>query len=113
METKENKYPYLGAADIEQVKKETTEEILQRLNNSEKRYKRLYWDCQHWGTVIIQIFKNGIEVQKIELNEEDTANGFDFADIKSIANDLENMYQDYKSLTEVVIKFKSEWDERQ
>ena len=113
METKENKYPYLGAYEIEQVKKETTEEILERLNSSEKRYKRLYWDCQHYGTVIIHIYKNGIEVQRIELNEEDTENGFDFTDIKSVANDLENMYQDGTSLTEVVIKLKSKWDERQ
>jgi len=113
METKENKYPYLGAYEIEQVKKETTEEILERLNSSEKKYKRLYWDCQHWGSVIIHIYKNGIELQRIELNEEDTANGFDFTDIKSIANDLENIYQDDKSLTEVLMTFKSEWDERQ
>jgi len=113
MKTKENKYPYLGAYEIEQVKKETTEEILERLNNSEKKYKRLYWDCQHWGSVIIHIYKNGIEIQRINLNEKDTANGFDFSELKSIANDLENMYQDYESLIESTITLNSEWDERE
>ena len=113
MKNKENKHPYLAAYEIERVKKETTEEILERLNNKQQRIESLISETDHFGAVTIQVLKNGIELQRIELNEEDTANGFNFAELKSIAIDFERMYQDYESLTETIITLKSEWDERE
>ena len=42
MKETENKYQYLTEYEIEQVKKESLEEILDRLNNKEQKYKRLF-----------------------------------------------------------------------
>jgi len=111
MKTKENKYPYLGAYEIEQVKKESTEEILERLNSSEKKYKRLYWELDHYGKATILISKGGAIVQNLDFNEDTNPHGLRIDDLKETAQSLEKIYQDYESNIESTIILKSEWDE--
>ena len=111
MET-ENKYQYLTEYEIQQVKKESTEEILNRLNEKEKKYKRLYWDTQHYGKATILIYKNGAQIQSLNFDENHTAEGFMFNELKSLAQSLEHMYQDYESLIETKIILSDQWDER-
>lgn len=113
METKENKYPYLGAYEIEQIKKETTEEILERLNSSEKKYKRLYWELDHYGKATILISKSGAILQTLNFDEDTNPNGLRIDELKNVANNLEHIYQDYESNIESTIILKNEWDERQ
>ena len=112
MKTKENKYPYLGAYEIEQVKKESTEEILDRLNSSEKKYKRLYWELDHYGKATILISKGGAIVQNLNFNEDTNPHGLRIDELNNVANNLEHIYQDYESNIESTIILKSEWDER-
>lgn len=113
METKKNKYPYLGAYEIEQVKKETTEEILERLNNSEKRYKRLYWELDHYGTASILISKEGAIVQSLDFDRDANPHGIRIDELRETAQSLEKIYQDYESNIETTIILKSNWDERE
>lgn len=113
METTENKYTYLTEYEIEQIKKESIEEILDRLNSKEQKYKRLFWETQHWGKIRIVVLKNGKQIHSIEFDPMNTANGFMFNDIKGMAQSLEQMYQDYESLIQTRILFLDEWDERE
>ena len=111
MKETENKYQYLTEYEIEQVKKESIEEILDRLNNKEQKYKRLFWDTQHWGPVNIIIHKNGKQVQNINFDEWDTSNGFQLNELKGMVQDYERIYQDYESKISSTLILKSEWDE--
>lgn len=113
MKTKENKYPYLGAYEIEQVNKETKEEILERLNNSEKKYKRLYWELDHYGKATVLISKNGAIVQTLDFDEDTNPHGLRIDELKETAHSLEKIYQDYESNIETTIILKTDWDERE
>jgi hypothetical protein len=112
MKDTENKYTYLTQYEIDQVKKENIEEILDRLNNKEQKYKRLFWETQHYGKVSILIYKNGAQIQSIHFDELHTGNGFMFNEIKGMAQSLEHIYQDYESLIETKIILSDTWDER-
>jgi uncharacterized Ntn-hydrolase superfamily protein len=111
METKENKYPYLGAYEIEQVKKESTEEILERLNEAEKRYRRLNGELDHYGKATILIRKGGAIVQGLNFDEDTSPHGLRIDDLKETAQSLEKLYQDYESNIQSTIILKSEWNE--
>lgn len=109
----ENKYQYLTEYEIQQIEHfENTQEILNRLNEKEKKYKRLYWDTQHYGKATILIYKNGAQIQSINFDENHTAEGFMFNELKSMAQSLEQMYQDYESIIETKIILSDQWDER-
>mgnify|MGYP001466991879 CR=1 FL=1 len=110
---KENKYNYLTEYEIEQINKSSKDEILERLNEKEKKYKRLFWESQFFGSVKMIISKNGETLQNIELNEMDTENGFLFSDLKSISDEFQRLYQNYDSLIETKIILSDKWDERQ
>jgi hypothetical protein len=109
----ENKYTYLTEYEIEQIKKESVDEILDRLNEKERKYKRLFWDTQHYGKATILIYKNGAQIQSINFDENHTENGFMFNELKSLTQSLEHMYQDYESIIQTKIILSDEWDERQ
>ncbi len=111
MEKQQNKYTYLTEYEIEQVKKESKEEILDRLNNKEQKYKRLLWENQHYGKASIIIYKNGAQIQSINFDERDTNNGFMFNELKGLAQNLEQMYQDYESIIHTKIILSETWDE--
>ena len=108
----DNKYQYLTEYEIQQIKKESIEEILDRLNEKEKKYKRLFWDTQHYGKATILIYKNGAQIQNINFDENHTENGFMFNELKSMTQSIEHMYQDYESLIETKIILSDQWDER-
>lgn len=113
MKQKETKYTYLTDYQIESINKETKEEILNRINGYEGNKRRNYWDQMHYGPINLITYKNGKEVNRLELNEEDTPEGFSFIDIKSISNDIQKLFQDYESHIETVLILKDIWDERQ
>ena len=109
---KENKYNYLTEYQIKAIKKETKEEILKRVDNLERDKRRAHWDQMHYGNVKITTFKNGDKVNTLDLNEEDTNNGFSFSDLKSISIDIQKLYQDYESNIKTVIVLTDVWDEQ-
>ena len=112
MKETENKYTYLTPYEIKEIKKEDMDQILDRLNEKEKKYKRLFWEVQHYGKASILIYKNGRQIQTLHFDENNTANGFMFNELKSMAQNLEHMYQDYEILIETKIILSDTWDER-
>ena len=111
METKENKYPYLGSYEIEQIDKETKEQLKQRLNDKEKKYRRLSSEFDHYGKASILISKGGAIIQSLNFNEDSNPHGFRIDELKNVANNLEEIYQDYQSNIQTTIILKSDWDE--
>jgi len=113
MKHKENKYTYLTDYQIESINKETKEEILNRINGYEGNKRRNHWDQMHYGPINLITYKNGKEVNRLELNEDDTTDGFSFIYIKSISTDIQKLFQDYESHIETVLILKDVWDERE
>ena len=111
METKENKYPYLSQYEIEQIDKETKEQLKQRLNDQEKKYRQLSFELDHYGKASILISKGGAIIQSLNFNEDTNPNGFRINELKNVANNLEEIYQDYDSNIQTTIILKSDWDE--
>jgi len=102
---------YLTDYQIKTIKKETKEETLNRVNNLEKQIQRFNWDVMHWGKIKLIIYKNGENIQELNFDEMNTADGFSFIEIKSISTELQRLYQDYESKLETKIIFTDEWDE--
>jgi hypothetical protein len=111
MEKQENKYPFLSEYLIKTIKEETKEQILERVNSMEENNRRKEFQNHHYGDANIIVYKDGKQVQSILLNEADICEGFTYGELKSIAQDLENLYQDYESKTVYKIILTSEWDE--
>ena len=105
------KYEYLTEYQLQQINKETRAELIERLNEAEKRYSRLNWELDHYGKATILISKAGAIVQTINFNEETNPHGLRIDEIKNVAQNLEQIYQDYDSNIETTIILKSEWDE--
>ena len=107
------KLEYLTEYQIEQMNKETKAELIDRLNEAEKRYRRLNWELDHYGKATILISKSGAILQTLNFNEDTNPHGLRIDDLKETAQSLEKLYQDYESNIESTIILKSEWDERQ
>jgi len=118
MKQKKTKYTYLTDYQIESINKEKCskalkEKLLNRINVYERDKRRSHWDQMHCGPINLITYKNGKEVNRLELNEDDTPDGFSFIDIKSISNDISKLFQDYESHIETVLILKDIWDERE
>ena len=111
MKHKENKHTYLTDYQIESINKESKEKILNRINVYEGDKRRKHWEQMHYGPINLITYKNGKEVNRLELNEEDTPEGFSFIDIKSISVNISKLFQDYESHIETVLILKDVWDE--
>ena len=108
----EKKYKYLTEYQLEQMNKETKAQLIQRLNEAEKKYRRLNWELDHYGKASILISKGGAIVQTLNFNEDTNPHGLRIDELKNVANNLEHIYQDYESNIESTIILKSEWNER-
>lgn len=107
----EKKFEYLTDYQLEQMNKETKAQLIERLNEAEKKYRRLYWELDHYGKATILISKAGAIVQTLNFNEETNPNGLRIDELRNIAQNLEQIYQDYESNIETTIILKSNWDE--
>jgi hypothetical protein len=107
----EKKHEYLTDYQVEQMNKETKAQLIGRLNEAEKRYRRLNWELDHYGKATILISKGGAILQTLNFNEDTNPNGLRIDELKNVANNLEHIYQDYESNIESTIILKSEWDE--
>ena len=107
----EKKYEYLTEYQLQQINKETKAELIERLNEAEKKYRRLNFEFDHYGKATILISKAGAIVQTINFNEDTNPHGLRIDELKNVAQNLEQIYQDYESNIESTIILKSEWDE--
>ena len=105
------KYEYLTEYQLQQINKETKAELIERLNEAEKKYRRLNFEFDHYGKATILISKAGAIVQTINFNEDTNPHGLRIDELKNVAQNLEQIYQDYESNIESTIILKSEWDE--
>lgn len=111
MKTKEKKFKYLTEYQLEQMNKETKAQLIQRLDDLEKKYRQLNWEFDHYGKASILISKNGAILQTLNFNEDTNPHGLRIDELKNVANNLEHIYQDYESNIESTIILKSDWDE--
>jgi len=107
----EKKHEYLTDYQLEQMNKETKSQLIDRLNEAEKRYRRLNWELDHYGKASILISKGGAIVQDLNFSEDTNPQGLRIDDLKETAQSLEKLYQDYESNIQSTIILKSEWDE--
>jgi len=107
----EKKYEYLTEYQIKQMNKETKAELIDRLNEAEKKYRRLNWELDHYGKATILISKGGAILQTLNFNEDTNPHGLRIDELKNVTNNLEHIYQDYESNIESTIILKSVWDE--
>tara|TARA_R100000951_G_C2557568_1_gene154486 strand:+ start:186 stop:518 length:333 start_codon:yes stop_codon:yes gene_type:complete len=108
----ERKFKYLTEYQLKQMNKETKAQLIHRLNEAEKKYRRLNYELDHYGKASILISKNGAILQTINLSDDINPNGFRIDELKNIASNLQEIYQDYNSNIESTIILKNEWNER-
>ena len=107
----EKKFKYLTEYQLEQMNKETKAQLIERLNEAEKKYRRLNWELDYYGKATILISKSGAILQTLNFDEDTNPHGLRIDELKNVANNLEHIYQDYESNIESTLILKSVWDE--
>lgn len=107
------KYRYLTEYQIKTIKKETTAQILERVNDLYKREQKNKFDNTIYGDIKITILKDGVQLQCINLNQEQNPQWaeYRFADIKDIVYQFQKIYQEGKNNVKAIIAITDEWDE--
>ena len=86
-------------------------ELKEIIKQKDTNFRRLNWELDHYGKATILISKGGAIVQTINFDEETNPHGLRIDELKNVAQNLEQIYQDYESNIESTIILKSEWDE--
>lgn len=94
------------------LEKCTKQELIEKLEDWDKRLDRMRWKLDCSGFYSIKIFKNKKLVNTLDFTWDDNPHGCQWDDIKDLAQNLMNAYQDYESLVETEIIIKDDWDER-
>ena len=97
-----------GLKDKFKARAKELKEIIKQKNTD---YRRLYWELDHYGKATILISKAGAIVQTINFDEETNPHGLRIDELKNVAQNLEQIYQDYESNIQTTIILKSDWDE--
>lgn len=91
--------------------KARAKELKEIIKQKDTNFRRLNFEFDHYGKATILISKAGAIMQTINFNEETNPHGLRIDELKNVAQNLEQIYQDYESNIESTIILKSEWDE--
>lgn len=105
------KYRYLTEYQIKTIKKETTAQILERVNDLYKREQKNKFDNAIYGDIQLRIFKDGTNLHVINIKQDHTDFCYDFADIKEIVYHFQKIYQEGNNNVKAIINISDDWDE--
>ena len=94
------------------LEKCTKAELITKLEESDKRERKVQWKLDCTGEYSITIYKNKKIVQELKYTWDDNPHGARWDEIEDLRHALMNSYQDYDSLIESKVTFKDDWDER-
>ena len=108
-----DKYKYLTKYQINAIEKETTAQILQRVNDLYKREKKNKLDNAIYGDIKLIILKDGEELQNINIknNQNPQWGEYYFSDIRDIVYQFQKIYQEGNNNVKAIISIYDEWNE--
>ena len=102
---------HLSDYELENIKKETKAQLIERLEYKSAEIFKLKMNIECSGNYKITTYKNKKEVNVISFTWDDNPHGANWGEVKDLAFQLANSYQDYESNIETKIEISDDWDE--